>query len=321
MGRSRLAEKVLAAASELDYRPNLAARHLRVARSSTLGVVFSRLDGQSVSDLLHGLDSEARNRGYSLILADAGGDPARFAVLLGQLEKQQVDGLILYRPPASIEAEVNHLRVVGIPVFAVYQRPPNLDIPLVTYRPTRSIGAAVDRLAELGHRSIGYLGSDSDIGDFRTRLLTEATAEHGMTFSVLRVEEYEVGDFTAVSTALSRFRDETAVTALLTQHHNIPSVLGAVHEVGQRIPEDLSLISFGDGPWLLANRPQISAFSSRAAINIGLATVQRLVEVIDGTTPVDHTYEATEAIWIERDSVGPAPARGLLRGFGRILNR
>lgn len=80
-------------------------------------------------------------------------------------------------------------------------------------------------------------------------------------------------------------------------------------------------ILFDDCPWLLANRPQISAFSSRAAINIGLATVQRMVDVIAGTAPVEHTYEATEAIWIERDSVGPPPARGLLRGFGRRLSR
>lgn len=320
-GRSQLAGKVLAAASELDYRPNLAARSLRVARSSTLGVIFSRLDGQSISELLRGLESESRNRGYSLVLTDANGDPAKFAVLLGRLKTQQVDGLILYRPPASIGQEIEHLREAGIPVVAVYQRPPNLDIPLVTYRPTSSIGLAIARLAELGHRSFGYLGADSDIGDFRTRLLTEAAAKHKITFSVLRVEEHEVGDFEAIGAALRRFKEKTDVTALLTQHHNMPSVLSAVHESGQRVPEDISLISFGDGPWLLANRPQISAFSSTSATNIGLVAVQRLVDMIVGTALAEHTYEATEAIWIERDSVGPAPARGLLRGFGRLLNR
>lgn len=320
IGRSHLAGKVLEAATELGYRPNLAARSLRIARSGTIGVVFSRLDGQPVSELLFGLESAARDRGYSLILADAGGDPAEFAVLLGRLEGRQVDGLILYHPPATVGPEVERVREAGVPLIAVHQRPPGLGISLVTAQPTSSIGLSVARLAELGHRSIGYLGTDSDIGDFRSRLLSEGAGKHGMTFSVLRIEECQVGDFHSVATALASFRGETEVTTIFTRHHNVPSVLNAIHEAGQSIPNDLSLISFGDGPWLLANRPQIATVTAKSVAAIGEAAVQHLIEAVDGA-PIDHTYEVTEALWVERGSVGPAPARGLLRGFGRLFTR
>lgn len=318
--RSRLAEQVLVAASELDYRPNLAARSLRVARSRAIGVVFSRLDGQPVSDLLRGLESEARNLGYSLILADAGGDPVEFGALLGRLEERQVDGLVLYHPPATIGQAVKHLWEAGLPVIAVHQRPPGLGISLVTSRPTKSIELAVARLAALGHRSIGYMGTDSDIGDFRSRILTEGAARHEIAFSVLRIEEHEVGDFQAVATALARFREEFGGTALFTRYHSVPSVLNAIHDVDQSVPGDLSLISFGDGPWLLANRPQISAVTSKSVATIGEAAVQHLVEAIGGV-PMERTYEVTEALWIERGSVGPAPTRRLFRGIGRLLTR
>ncbi len=318
--RSRLAQRVEKAAADLGYRPNLAARSLRIARTKTLGVIFSRLDGQPVSDLLRGLESAAHDRRYSLILADAGGDPAEFAALLNRLEERQVDGLILYHPPATIGPEIEHLGRRGVAMIAVHQRPPGLSISLVTSRPTRSIKLAVDRLAELGHRSIGYIGTDSDIGDFRSRLLSEGSETHGITFSVLRIEEHQVGDFQSVATAFASFRDESGATAMFTRYHNVPSVLNAVHQANQRIPDDLSLISFGDGPWLLASRPQISAVTSISVAAIGEAAVQHLVEAIDGAV-MEHTYEPTEAIWMERSSVGLAPAHGFLRGFGRLLNR
>ncbi|MEX2031898.1 MAG: LacI family DNA-binding transcriptional regulator, partial [Dehalococcoidia bacterium] len=141
--RSRLAERVMEAASELDYRPNLTARSLRRAQSMTFGAVFFKLDGPPAFNALRGLEWEARRHGYTVVTADADGDDERFIELLRRLVERQVDAVFVYRPPAGAGEFIEQTAVDGTPVIAISQRPRGMAIPLVTNRPTESIDLAV----------------------------------------------------------------------------------------------------------------------------------------------------------------------------------
>jgi LacI family transcriptional regulator len=102
--RPRTRRVVEEAIARLDYRPNAAARSLRMARSHTLGLVVSDLENPIFIDVVHGIEAVARERGYSLFLCDAANDREAQNAHLERLYERRVDGMILYAigdPPAG----------------------------------------------------------------------------------------------------------------------------------------------------------------------------------------------------------------------------
>lgn len=71
--RARIAEVI----ERTGYRPRVAARNLRSGRSHALGVVLADIANPFSSAMLEELSVAAAARGYSLMTAISGNDPAR----------------------------------------------------------------------------------------------------------------------------------------------------------------------------------------------------------------------------------------------------
>src|SRR5690606_29970061 len=91
--QSDLVARVWAAAEELGYRPNVAARGLRLARTMTIGAVFNRLESPVALEVFDGLGEAAHKHGYSVLVANAGGSAEEYQVVLQRLFDQRVDAL------------------------------------------------------------------------------------------------------------------------------------------------------------------------------------------------------------------------------------
>ena len=292
------------AAEQLGYRPNVAARGLRLSRSLTLGAIFNRLDSPLTRTLLTGLEVGARERDYALLLTTASGDPAVFRTLMERLLERQVDALLVYRPPSDIDECLALYEAARIPIIALFAKPRGVRLPLVTNRPTEAISRAVDDLAALGHKSIGYLATESEIGDFRSQLLEESAERNGMVFELLHLEEPEDADTIRATAVVVRnlATRQDPPTALLARYRHIPALLVAAREQGWRVPEDLSLVSFGDGMWLEAHDPPIAAINTDG-FEIGRAAALTAIDAIDDG-PVDRVQELTGSVWASRQSIG-----------------
>src|SRR5579872_4451614 len=68
-------QRVLEAAEELGYRPNLVARSLRAQRSATVGVVVIGLTSSYYAHVLEGIDGVAQQHEHSILLACSYGSP------------------------------------------------------------------------------------------------------------------------------------------------------------------------------------------------------------------------------------------------------
>ena len=66
--REATRERVLVAATDLGYKPNLLARALRGSRSSLLGVIIRDVSDPFHTQVLRGVNAVARSRGYRLFL-------------------------------------------------------------------------------------------------------------------------------------------------------------------------------------------------------------------------------------------------------------
>src|SRR6476469_8725700 len=94
IGRATRA-RVLATVAELGYQPNAVARSLTLRRTHTLGIVIPDLMNSFFVEVVAGLESVARARGFGLLLCSSNEDPQRERAEIEMLRQRQVDGIVL----------------------------------------------------------------------------------------------------------------------------------------------------------------------------------------------------------------------------------
>lgn len=87
--------RVYAAAKELGYHPNVMAQALRQGKRHTIGVVVPRLHLAIFSEILHGIEQEARRLGYATLISNTEDDPKVEKECLNRMRNGFVDGIIV----------------------------------------------------------------------------------------------------------------------------------------------------------------------------------------------------------------------------------
>ncbi|HEX6917700.1 MAG TPA: LacI family DNA-binding transcriptional regulator, partial [Phycicoccus sp.] len=87
-------EAILAAAEELGYRRNAAARALVAHRTRTVGVFVLDLHNPVTADVLDAVQAEARRRDYRTIVVVGGEDAAAEHAELEKLLEFRVEGIV-----------------------------------------------------------------------------------------------------------------------------------------------------------------------------------------------------------------------------------
>lgn len=230
---ARTEAAVRAAAEELGYRPNAAARALKTGAARTVALVVPDITNPFFGGLLRGAQTAARAAGYAVALIDTNNDRDWGAASAEALRAGPADGLLLFEvdPPQ---------RAAGSEPIVVIESE-SRGHPSVRLDAERGTEAAVRHLLELGHRRIGHVASVHDRPTFQLRRRAVDRLVEG---SVPRVRS----NFT-----LESARD--AALELLTEHRGLTAVFCdddivaagaylAVRELGLRIPDDLSVVGF-----------------------------------------------------------------------------
>ena len=102
-------EAILAAAAELGYRPNAAARSLADRRSRTIGVLILDLHNPVFAEILDGVQAELRRHDYRTMLVTGDADPALEQAMLESLRPGE-HGTQILLDPVRLERTVASLR-------------------------------------------------------------------------------------------------------------------------------------------------------------------------------------------------------------------
>ncbi len=187
--RARIAtttrERVLQAAAELGYRPNLLARGLVHRRSFALGVVVPSLD-PFYTDVVSGVQRVAAEEGYAVLLCEAVGGLAAQQVDL--LRGWSVDGLIMDAiGAASLAADAAE----GLNLILVDE--PSDRWPWVASDSEAAGRLAAEHLLSLGHREIAFVGPATDCHVFRMRErgFVAELRRHGVTLTSERLRRVQ----------------------------------------------------------------------------------------------------------------------------------
>src|SRR5260370_16152735 len=166
--KSSTRARVMKAAEELNYHPNLHARSLARGKSRILGIIVSNMENPFFLDIYRTLEADARAHGHEVVVANTdyqsqqlvasvqlmlGLRVAGLAVIVSEMDEHLIQTVASSRIPAAFYD-------VGTP-----QK--NITNIRVDYR--KGIKKTVSYLSSLGHRRMAFIGHHSTLGPISER--------------------------------------------------------------------------------------------------------------------------------------------------------
>ncbi|MCZ2840150.1 LacI family DNA-binding transcriptional regulator [Modestobacter sp. VKM Ac-2985] len=292
-------KRIREVADAVGYRLNPMARALPTGRTHTVGLILSDITNPVYFDLVRGVERVAAGRGYILILAESQ-ESADLENETAQRLLASVDGLVLVATRLD-NADIRAL-AERKPLFVVNRKV--RGIPGVVPDVVPGIRAALDHLAEQGHRSIAYLAgpSGSWMSRLRGRTLAAAAGERGMTIVEIGPGEPTLQGGQA---ALQSIRDSGATAVLAYNDLMATGLLKACRDGGVRVPEELSVIGFDDIFGSDFTSPPLTTIRTPLGL-VGDEAARRLIAAVEKGEEGRRTPLATE--FVLRGST--APPRG-----------
>lgn len=250
--------KVLAAAAQLDYRPNRTARATRTGRTGTVQLSLHMLSDPWSLAVAAAVNAEANLHGMTaLILAD--GD---WGTALDRVESDVVylDGVDA-TPETADALRALAARGQHLVVFSETLEPDGFDVIRSDALPGCVLAMA--HLLET-HESIGCLTTASAVeaaGGRRTRYSAylDGLASHGIRPQPDWTQTYELSPSSAFTAALRLLRAERRPTAIYTTTDFAGiAAINAAHSLGLRVPQDVAVVGVGGTPDAAFAQPSLT---------------------------------------------------------------
>ncbi|MGC2831016.1 MAG: LacI family DNA-binding transcriptional regulator [Candidatus Acidiferrum sp.] len=272
-------KRILAAAQELNYRPDFFARTLRVKRTFTIGVIAEEIGDAYGSQVISGIEKYLTSENYFFLTVVHRHDPKLLAAYSQMLVERGVEGFItvdtsiLAEPSLPTVAVAGHRQIAGVTNIVLDHK--------------RAARLALEHLKELGHEEIAFIQGQvfSSDSEDRWNAITEAAAELGIRIRpelTIRIDSTvstpEVG-FPVAKELLARKESFTALFA-----YNDISAIGAIwalREAGLRVPQDVSVVGFDDIPAAAFANPSLTTVR-QPLLRMGEIAAQTLVSQIEG---------------------------------------
>jgi len=150
-------KKILDVAAEMNYRPNILARSLRLRRTTTVGLIVSDIRNPFFGELGSRIETLLRSRGYSTILCDTNEIPENEESYLNILVDRKVDGIILSPIRTEQWPFMEELRR-EVPIVLVDRIFRETALPWVASDNLGGAEGLTRRLIATGCRRIAFLG-------------------------------------------------------------------------------------------------------------------------------------------------------------------
>jgi DNA-binding LacI/PurR family transcriptional regulator len=174
-------DRVLAAAHELGYRPNLMAQSLMTGRTKLIGLVSNNFDNPAFMEIFDRFTRLLQQRGLRPLLANLSGQ-TEAAAALDMLLQYNVDGVIVASSTLP-QPFIAGCRDAGLPVVHAFGRTRAAKGLAVAGVDNVAGGRlAADTLVARGYRCVGFLGGPEAATSTMDRLagLTEGLSAHGL---------------------------------------------------------------------------------------------------------------------------------------------
>lgn len=297
--RASTRARALAAAADLGYTPNRAARGLITGRTGSLGLIVPDIANPFFPPLIKGAQQRAHAGDHSLYLVD-GEEDAHAELRAIRTMAKQVDGVVAC---SSRMSRTQLLQAASLVPLVLVNRTFE-GLPAVLLDMGGGMRQALEHLHALGHRRCTYLagpaGSWSDRQ--RRRAFRQACTR-------LAIDPVELGPFDPGYEAGVRAGDlalaagSTAIVAF-----NDLMALGTLARLGERgvgVPDEVSVIGFDDIPMAALASPPLTTVAAPAA-EAGRAAIELALDQLTAPYGGERRVQTLPTELRIRASSGPA---------------
>lgn len=239
-------QRVLDAVKDLGYESSLVASSMRARRTGVIGVLLADFEPFS-AEILKGVGAAMHDTGFDLLAyagSHHGASDGWERRSLSRLSGTLIDAAIMVTPTV-VNAGTE------IPVVAVDPHTGRADLPTVESDSFGGALAATRHLIELGHRRIGFLAGRPDLrsAGLRDAGYRRALSDAGIPIdpSLIGVGRYEL-EATRESARCMLNGDSRPTAVFAANDLSAIAVIDVAHQLGLRVPDDLSVVGFDDVP-------------------------------------------------------------------------
>ncbi len=304
-------ERVLTAARELNYIPDVAARTLARGRSDTIALVLAQPHRQVFIDeyiprVLTGMSEVTREHGFRILVEQVHGkSPAN--VYRRLLQSKEAAGVIINFSTSS-EQEIDHIIACtndGMPIVTLSHLHP--DVHSVETDKFSGVKTIVQHLIDLGHRRIACIPYENpDHGDHiktRLRIFHEVMARNNLTVDPALVVVGEYDPDTGY-TAMQRILEQPLLPDAVYAMNDLMAfgAVRAIRERGLRIPQDIAIVGFDDVRLAAFCDPPLTTVHEPDEEH-GRQAADMLIRLLSGKA-VENKHITLQTHLIVRDSCG-----------------
>ena len=276
-------DEILRIAEDMGYVANRIAQRLSGGRSKVIGVI-AQLHSLYTSDLVLGIGSAARTVDYEMLVYSLSDTDRRPPGAIIDLLRQIVDGVIVILPFQS--DYLSQLVEADLPIVTIDEGH-DLPFPKIVADNYQGARLAVEHLAQLGHRRIGFIGGNIMLESARdrARAFTDMQAQLGLDLDpalIVNGNFMQQGGFEA---ALELLRLPSPPTAIFAANDmSAIGAMSAIRDSGRTVPDDISIVGFDDVSVAEHVHPQLTTIRQPLA-QMARSAVNTLMAMISGIDP------------------------------------
>jgi len=274
-------EQIRNLAQRMHYNPNAFALSLRNSYSKIIGLIIPEITLYAFPSMVKGVSEFCHNAGYNVIILSSNESYEREVQNTELMLSSQVDGLLV---AISKETEkydhFERLEENGIPVVFLDRVFKDYGKSKVIIDGQRAAYKATKHLIESGRKKLAYFGGNPSLyitkhrlEGFRKALQDFKMKEHTIVFSD-DAEDARLKTFNIFS------RQDIPDGIMCISDEVLTGIIPSLQELNIRIPEQVGIISFSDGPISLMYKPEISIIHHSLA-RVGRVAADILIQGIE----------------------------------------
>ncbi len=231
--KDEVRDRILAAAKEMNYEPDLTAKSLRTRKTMNILVLGFNFSWFTYGQILEKISNKFIEKGYTVNAFF--GDPKQL-----KLNSTSADGAIMIT--ASDAALLQKLRLSEIPFIAINDRLGKTDC-WVDIDNELGTEKAIDYLLSKGHKKIAYCGYLGFTGHAQHKSITERRSAYENLMNKNKLEIFRVPDGTEPQQAGSMI-EKWGVTAVLVYSYSNANELKFIFSGGKKSLQSIEFVTF-----------------------------------------------------------------------------
>lgn len=283
--------KVVDAINKLDFKPNELARSLVMRKSNLVGVIVKDIGIEYMAQLIRGIEEIGRVYKYDILLTSSYGDDQQVENSIDFLATKQVEGLVIITEDISTEILVK-LRETRIPfvILDKYHNYKNIKTVKVDFESEEF--KLIESLTKQGHENILLIAGKEQNVINESMIKGYENAVGKEKSHILRIDGVTSDDGYANADEAIRLIKEKGISAVACINDEMAiGFMNYCVDHGIKVPDDLSVVGFGDNKIASIYRPKLTTVSI-PYYDIGAISIRALIKRIK------HEADILDEDWI-----------------------